>query len=1061
MNFPSPQGWILRVEISSGLFLSLIKHAQQSIKTGIFILNRRGDVFDHPARMFPGDLPVMGLVTDRWDEIKKADGNLLSFRFKGKKMMGVFMPLEPFGLIIGTVFPASAITHEVFNSMAVLCGMGLIALMLLAAVNYWMLLLFVIYPLENIASRISDFTLGEEETVLPSSLGRGSREFAVLVNRFNLMSRRIHIQIREIARLESMLRNILDSSPAIVVALDTEGKIWYINRAGETFFSISRRNVLGKELHDLNPMLEDYERRIQEVSKTSKPQFFRAQNWLRGGMVDSSIYPLVANGIEGVVVQWIDVTKKFKAREVYRKRLEEIFSKMDDIIYVMDEDYRLELVNEKTSRHVGKSAEDIIGHYCYEVIKGRKSVCPECRFGEIKEGKVVKDRIISDIDGRYYDVLSIPLVNDDGKVSKLTVLRDVTKHIAIHEALKSSEKAFRALFERAPVGMSVHRNGKFVMVNAALGEILGYDPQELIGASIFTVLHPDDKEFVKERLKRISQEGKPVEVAREKYMRKDGSIAEVLVTGIPIVYQGEQSVHTVVVDMSEQIRLETSLLRSEVFSAQILEKSLDPILIMDTETEIMEANYPASRFLGLPAEEIIGKNFLEFIDPVERKNTEETIGVLEKDGFASVMGRKLKVPSGEKIVNISLVRVKTPQGDARDVMFIKDLTEFVRLQQRLAQAQKQESLWQMAGGFAHDFNNLLAIMFGYLDMMELSRGNPEHDDYFMKLRDITIRARDLVQNILLYSRESQGNRRLCALKELFDTAVDLVKPTIGSNVELSVEVLHPKDTIFVDMTQMVQVILNLLINAKDAIGEDSNGMITVKTGRKELSKHVATLLGAQPGQYVEISISDTGGGIPEDIRHKVFDPFFTTKSKGARKGTGLGLAIVHSIVKNYGGHIDFDTSTAGTTFRVLIPLEKEGREIKYTQVNPSFVRGKGRVLIVEDEPMLRGLVGEMLERLGYEAGFAGDGLEAIEKLREMDLKWDLVVMDLAMPRMGGEEALAKMMEIHPEMKVVIMSGLVDPETQRRLLEKGAMAFIKKPVTISGLSQVIARVIQEQ
>jgi len=1051
MNFPCPQGWLLRVDISADLFLNLVEDAQRSVGVDLLIFNKRGDIYGHPTQRFPGDLAVMGLIADHWLEIRKASGKLIAFRFRGKKVVGIFMPLKPFGMIVGTVIPTSRILRKVFQSMAISGGMGLVALLFLTFINYLVILSFVVKPLEEITSHVGSLEV-EKNVKLPRTFGRGVKELTLLIEKFNQMSERIYGQLREIARLESMIRNILDSSPAIVVALDAQGRIWYLNRAGETFFKTTLEEIKGRTLKEMDPLLEPYEERVQEVMHTLEPQFVRAQSWLSDRMVDGAIYPLVANGTEGVVVQWIDVSENYRLQEKYRRRLEEIFSQMDDLIYVADQHYRIEMMNEKLARRSGEKG---IGQPCYEVVRNRHEVCPDCSFQEVRKGDVVRKRIKSEVDGRYYDVLNIPLVNDDGSVSKLTILRDVHEYIAIQEALKESESSFRSLFNEAPVGMGVHQNGRFVMVNVALARICGYEPKELVGQPILIIVHPEDREFVKERIKIIYRDKKVAKVAREKYIRKDGSIAEVLVTGIPITYQGKPAVHTVVIDLSEQVRLQASLLRSEALSAQILEKAMDPIIVTRSDTlEIVDANESAGQFFEMPLERIIGKNYVDFVVSEEKPQVWSSVRVLEKVGSVSVTGRRFRVASGEKVANLSVVRVSTAEGEERDVTFIKDLTEFLQLQQRLAQAQKQESLWQMAGGFAHDFNNLLAIMFGYLDMIELTHAEEKKEEYFRKLRDISIRAKDLVQNILLFSRESRGIQRPCLVEKIVTSALDLVRPTLGPAIDLKIEVAHPEDTILVDETQMVQVILNLLINAKDAIGEGVKGVITLKVDRFNVSDKEAKIWEVRPGRYVCFCVSDSGRGIPEEIRDKIFDPFFTTKSKGVRKGTGLGLAIVHSIVKNFGGHIDFETSKEGTRFRVIIPLEKEGKKRLEKTYQESFVFGKGRLLVVEDEEMLRVLLEEMLKGLGYEIVLAEDGQHALEILERDKGPWDLVIMDLAMPRMGGEEALKLMKKRYPFLKVVIMSGMVDEETQRRLLEAGAEAFIKKPVSISALSQII-------
>ncbi|MBW1660454.1 MAG: PAS domain S-box protein, partial [Deltaproteobacteria bacterium] len=816
MDFPSSGKWILRVDVATDLFMNLVKNVQKMVQFRFYIFNERGDIFEHPGQKFPGELSVMGLMTDRWKDIKKATGEPLRFRFGSEEKVGIFMPLRPFNLIVGTVVPVSYISEKTLYSLGIFGGIGLASLLILATINFWMILYFVIHPIEEISQAVSRYDISGSEQVLPLRLGKGFGELNRLIEKFNQMSGRIHEHVKEIARLESMIRNILDSSPAIVVALGSDGRIWYMNKSGEMFFRFSSKSVAGKRLRDLDPSLEPYEEKVKEVLATAKPQLIRAQNWLKGSMVDGAIYPLVTGGTEGVVVQWLDVSEKYRAQEAYRRRLEEIFSQMGDLIYLVNEDYHIEIMNDELAKKTKWRGDN---RTCYEILRGRKDICPDCHFPEVKDGKVIRERVYDQLDGRFYDVLSVPLFNEDGSVSQLTVSRDVTEYVKIQEALKASESAFRSLFEGAPVGMSVHQDGKFVMVNEALGRIVGYVPGELVGASIYKIVHPEDRGFVKERLDRLYKEEKLADVARERYIRKDGSLAEVLVTGIPITYKGKQAVHTVVIDLTEQIRLQTSLLRSEEFSSQILERALDPILVLSQDSwKILEANLPAARFFGLSHEEIIGKSYFDFVGQGELNQLRENLKILEKEGSFSIMGKKLQLPSGEKIANLSVVRLETPSGEMRDVAFIKDLTEFVTLQRRLAQAQKQESLWQMAGGFAHDFNNLLAIMFGYLDMMELTREIPRHKEYIVKLREITARARDLVQNILLFSRENRGELRDCAVNEIVFSALNLIRPAMGPEIELKVEIFNPNDVIFVDVSQMVQVILNLALNARDAIG---------------------------------------------------------------------------------------------------------------------------------------------------------------------------------------------------------------------------------------------------
>ncbi|NIA09700.1 MAG: PAS domain S-box protein, partial [Nitrospiraceae bacterium] len=916
-------------------------------------------------------------------------------------------------------------------------------------------------PLKEISSGIGAEDSEGALTFLDPLTGKGFREFSILIEAFNAMAGRIRSQVDKITRLEAMMRNILDSSPAIVVALNSMGRIWYLNAAGERFFKVSKRDVAGKSLRDLDPGLSKYKTRVEAVLTAREPEFLRSEKWLNDRMVDGTIYPLVANGIEGVVIQWLDVSEKYRLRESYRSRLEAIFSHMEDLICVANPNYTIEVINEKMARLVGSKKTE---QPCYKIIRNRDTPCPECHFPEVRNGKVVKTLLQSPYgNNKTYDLIAAPLENEDGSFSMLSVLRDVTEDIATQEALRVSETAYRNLFEQAPVGMSLLQAGKFVMVNQALCDIVGYASKELIGASIFKIVHHDEFDFVSERIKNVSSEKTIAEPAREKYVRKDGAAVEVLVIGIPSEFRGKQAVQTVVIDLTEQSQLQASLLRSEAFSAEVLEKALDPIVVIDAETmAIVDANPPAEAFFSLSLDRLVGTRWEDFFREEDLAEIEQNRAKLIRNGAVRVTTREMALPSGRRVVDLSVIMVETADAQSRYIVFIKDLTEFMAVQERLSHVQKQESLWQMAGGFAHDFNNLLAIMFGYLDMIEVvSGGGSKQQIYVDKLKEVSERARDLVQNILMFSGTDEGERKPHGIREIVDTTVDLARPVIGQLVNFTVVIANPDDAIFVDKTRMVQILLNLLLNARDAIGLGKPGKITLECRGKQVAEEEGKAIGLAAGLYEEIVVSDTGAGIPLDIQDKIFDPFFTTKGKGTQKGTGLGLAIVHSIVSNYDGRIHFSSSEEGTRFSLLIPL-RETVEVAEAAVEDvtDTVKGKERILIVEDEALLRDVSRDMLEMLGYQVDEACDGREAVDMVTATPDRWDVILMDLSMPRLGGEEALKIMRDLRRDLKIMILSGLADEETRRRVLEAGATAFVRKPINMSILSDVIRRVLSE-
>ncbi len=381
--------------------------------------------------------------------------------------------------------------------------------------------------------------------------------------------------------------------------------------------------------------------------------------------------------------------------------------------------------------------------------------------------------------------------------------------------------------------------------------------------------------------------------------------------------------------------------------------------------------------------------------------------------------------------------------------------EEARIREELFQTQKMEAIGTLAGGIAHDFNNMLQGILGYASLLKMKI--KEDDPIYKPLEVIersAERAADLTKQLLGFARKGKYFEEPLELNDIIYNVLQIISRTFDRSIEIKIDLDNKLWTVEGDKGQIEHVVLNLCINARDAM--PAGGILRIETFNKEIKEGDDSYSTIIPGKYVLIKVVDTGMGMDEETMKHIFEPFFTTKGIG--RGTGMGLAMVYGVVKNHDGFITIESEIArGSTFTICLPAvekkpereEKKGKEIPY---------GRGRVLVVDDEEFIRGLSREALEGLGYDVLEASDGKEAIEIYKAEKGKIDLVILDLIMPKMGGKETFEMLKEIDPDVKVLISSGYgIDPQA-REMLDSRAKGFIQKPYNIAEIAEVIKGII---
>jgi PAS domain S-box-containing protein len=504
------------------------------------------------------------------------------------------------------------------------------------------------------------------------------------------------------------------------------------------------------------------------------------------------------------------------------------------------------------------------------------------------------------------------------------------------------------------------------------------------------------------------------------------------------------------------------LRKNEAFLNSIVENIPDTILVKDAEElRFLSVNRAGEKLLGFSKEELIGKNSFDLVP-------EDLAKLYAESDRLALVGRKMvEVPeetirnkAGEpRVIQTKKLPVLDEHGNLQHLLIIsKDITDFRKLQAQLNQAQKMEALGTMSGGIAHDFNNILQPMLGYCEFLkeDLPPDSPQQK-FVEGIFESGLRAKDLVNQILAFSRQSDRQMISVRIAPIVKEVVKLCRSIIPSNIEIRQDVPSTCAPVLADPTQIHQVIMNLMINGYHAM-EDTGGRISVSLTETRLNAEALKGTDLKAGRYAMLSVTDTGCGIEAPLLEKVFEPYFTTKAQG--KGTGLGLSVVYGIVKEHGGTINVSSEVGkGTTFDVYLPQTVgSGEEEKTGQVEHQQVSGNERILLVDDEAIIVALERQMLGRSGYEVSSCSNGREALTMFKADPDAFDLVITDMNMPNMTGDQLTRELIAIRPDIPIIICTGFSEKIGRDEARAMGVKAFVMKPVTVSEMTRKVRMVL---
>jgi PAS domain S-box-containing protein len=508
-------------------------------------------------------------------------------------------------------------------------------------------------------------------------------------------------------------------------------------------------------------------------------------------------------------------------------------------------------------------------------------------------------------------------------------------------------------------------------------------------------------------------------------------------------------------------RMEAALRESEQDLAFTLDSIGDGVVATDADGRVRRMNPVAEDLTGFPRHEAVGRplcQIVRLIDSQTRAPLEDVVTRVQAEGrIDGLVGQTLLVSKAgsERSVSHSIAPRRGP-GGARSgvVVVLRDVTEHLQLEEHVRQVQRMDALGQLAGGVAHDFNNVLGGMLAFCDLLRLRVGNDAKAlGYVEAVIKAAERAAGLTRQLLAFARKSRGEKRPVDVHRIIDDSLQLASRTFDRRITVETKLTPEKATILGDPSLVQTVLINLLVNARDALPH--GGRITVSTTPLEVDERVR-VADLAPGSYVCVTVEDTGEGIPKDILGRVFEPFFTTK--GPDKGTGLGLAAVYGILRDLGGGVEIASAVGrGTTVRLYFPTVGEEEEAP----PPSRARPGNanlRLLLVEDDALVRAPVSEGLRDLGYTVIEAKNGAEAVALVAAEPRGFDLVMLDMNMPVMNGRDALVGMKRHAPGLPIIVLSGYLTDAEVEQLKRLGATRCIAKPFRLTDLSQELSLVL---
>ena len=644
-------------------------------------------------------------------------------------------------------------------------------------------------------------------------------------------------------------------------------------------------------------------------------------------------------------------------------------------------------------------------------------------------------------------------------------IQDATARHEMEAVIRDERNKLVEFLDQAPIGFySVDAAGRFLFANQTLAGWLGSTPAEIVGSDTrihdFLATTPPAATLPSDPFGGRGEGGARGEVVLKS---RDGRTIHAWIGQSAVGDGDELRTRSVVRDLTPEREWEAALRLSRERFQRFFANAPVGIALIDRFGRLEEANRALGELFGVPMKDLIGEPLIGFLNEQDRREIAVRLAAAAAgSGYPGPVEVRLRGARDRTSV-VFLGRLDSSEGDGGLMLHFIDVTEQRNLEVQFAQSQKMQAVGQLAGGVAHDFNNLLTAMIGFCDLL-LMRFRPGDASFadIMQIKQNANRAANLVRQLLAFSRQQTLQPRIIDITDVLVELSHLLRRLIGENIEL--RVVHGRDLGLakVDQGQLEQVIINLAVNARDAMV--GGGALTIRTANVTHASAVRRGHEVVPaGNYVMIEVTDTGVGIPKEHFERIFEPFFSTKEVGS--GTGLGLSTVYGIVKQTGGFIFVDSEPGrGAIFQIYLPRHQMSDAASGPRADSAEVSsirdltGVGTVMLVEDEDPVRIFGARALRNKGYKVLEAKSGEGALELIHGTDEQIDLMITDVVMPRMDGPALIRKVRETHPDIKVIFISGYTEDSFRQRLDSDSEMHFLPKPFSLKQLASKVKEVI---